>query len=154
MIVVLWLEKSFRTKFGPNLDLSPNYFCLQIHFLDCYASEFLHFAYYDTGCPKKKCTKLWNKMKWRYVCQSTNPFHRVFSMYNYVFGQIFSPNESFEGVQPIDFRRDPLLKTRKNCPDLTSKYINSEWKLKVCSVKKLIDCIQNPTTQITTTRIY
>ena len=106
------------------------------------------------GCPKKKCTKLWNKMKWRYVCQSTNPFHRVFSMYNYVFGQIFSPNESFEGVQPIDFRRDPLLKTRKNCPDLTSEYINSEWKLKVCSVKKLINCIQNPTTQITTTRIY
>ena len=40
-------EKNFRAKFGPNLDMSPNYFCLQIHFLDCYSSEFLYFAYYD-----------------------------------------------------------------------------------------------------------
>ena len=47
-MVVLWLEKNLRAKFGPNLDLSPNYFCLQIHFLDCYSSESIHFAYYDT----------------------------------------------------------------------------------------------------------
>ena len=46
-MVGLWLEKNLRAKFGPNLDLSPNYFCLQIHFLDCYSSEFIHFAYYD-----------------------------------------------------------------------------------------------------------
>ena len=41
-------ERIFSTKFGPCLDLSPNYFCLQIHFLDCYSSEFIHFAYNDS----------------------------------------------------------------------------------------------------------
>ena len=46
-MVVLWLKKNFRAKFGPNLDLSPNYFCLQIHFLDCYSSVFFRVAYYD-----------------------------------------------------------------------------------------------------------
>ena len=40
-------KKNFRAKFGPNLDLSPNYFCLQIHFLDCYSSIFIRFVYYD-----------------------------------------------------------------------------------------------------------
>ena len=40
-------EKNFRAKFRPRLDLSPNYFCFQIHFLNCYSSEFLHFAYYN-----------------------------------------------------------------------------------------------------------
>ena len=40
-------EKNSRAKFGPCLDLSPNYFCLQIYFLNCYSSEFIHFAYYD-----------------------------------------------------------------------------------------------------------
>ena len=39
--------KQFRAKFGPNIDLCPNYFCLQIHFLECYLSELIHFAYYD-----------------------------------------------------------------------------------------------------------
>ena len=29
-------EKKIRVKFRPNLELSPNYFCLQIHFLDFY----------------------------------------------------------------------------------------------------------------------
>ena len=31
-------EKNFRAKFGPNLDLSPNNFCLQNHFVDCHSS--------------------------------------------------------------------------------------------------------------------
>ena len=40
-------EKNFEVKFGPNLELYPNYFCLQIRFLDIYSSFFFHFAYYD-----------------------------------------------------------------------------------------------------------
>ena len=38
-MVVLCLKK-IRGNFGPNPDVSPNYFCLQIYFLDCYSSVF------------------------------------------------------------------------------------------------------------------
>ena len=42
-----WWFQSLKNFFSPILDLSPNYFCLQIHYLDFYSYAFFHFAHYD-----------------------------------------------------------------------------------------------------------
>ena len=41
-----WCQSS-KKFFSPILDLSPNYFCLQIQYLDLYSYAFFHFAHYD-----------------------------------------------------------------------------------------------------------
>ena len=37
-------KKNYWVQIGPILDLSPNYFCLQIHFLDIASSDYANFA--------------------------------------------------------------------------------------------------------------
>ena len=41
------VKKFFEVQIEPIFDICPNYFCLQIHYLDFYLQAFFYFAYYD-----------------------------------------------------------------------------------------------------------